>query len=272
MKRSVTILFVLMLLSSLPSGVSAQSASDQRIAVPLTDPSRPVRLEVDLFSGQIEIEGYDGREVVIVARNETATQVEPGDTGGMKRIPNTALGLTVEEQQNAVRVSGDWRNRTVSVLIRVPTRTSASVTSVTGGNIVVRGLTGELELQNTNGGIEATGIRGSAVAHSTNGSVEVSFVEVTPDKPMSFSTLNGNVDVSFPAGTKADLRIEPGRGEILTDFDFELVPTAPTVEQSERGGGYRVDVGQDVRARIGGGGPTYHFKTFNGTIYVRKSR
>lgn len=271
MRRSLTIPLASMFALGLASAAAAQTSSDQRIVVPLTDPSRPVRLAVDVFSGQIEVEGHDGREVVILARNETASIRREG-SGGMKRIPNSALGLTIEEHQNEVLVSGDSTGQSIVVRIQVPVRTSASISSVNGGDIVVRGLTGELELDNTNGGIKATGIRGSVVAHSTNGSVEVSFVEITPDKPMSFSTLNGNVDVSFPEGLKAELRIEPGRGDILTDFDFEVLPSAPTVERSERGGSYRVDVGQDVRAKIGGGGPTYHFQTFNGSIYIRKSR
>jgi len=270
MKHRVMTLCILIVVLMSGAGVAAES-SDQRIAVPLTDPGRPVQLDVDFFAGEIQVSGYEGREVVIVARNRTA-QVESETPSGMKRIPNTALGLSVEERQNRVSVSGDWQNFTVEVQIQVPFRTSASITTVNGGNIIVHGLQGELELDNTNGGIEATGIKGSVVAHTTNGSVSVEFVEITPDKPMSFTTLNGNVDVSFPPNLRAELRIEPGRGDILTDFDFELMPTSPKVERSEGAGGYRVDVGQDVRAKVGGGGPIFHFKTFNGGIYIRKSR
>ena len=270
MRRSTIALLALILSLAPAVGQAAPPAQEQRIVVPLSDPSRPVRLDVNLFSASIEVEGYDGREVVIVAKNETK-EIEP-TTGGMKRIPNTALGLTVEEHQNEVEVSGDWRNQSVLVRIQVPTRTSASISSVNAGDIVVRRLSGEIELQNTNGGIEATDIRGSVVAQTTNGGVRVTFAEIDAGKPMSFTTLNGDVDVTFPPGLKADLSIEPGRGDILTDFDFELLPTAPQVERSESGGGFRVDVGQDVRAKVGGGGPTFHFKTFNGSIYIRKSR
>jgi len=276
MKHCGTIVCLLIFALFSGAAVAAAASNDQRIVVPLTDPSRPVVLSVDFMAGQIEVTGYDGRDVVIVARNSTS-QVEEGDgdggegTRGMKRIPNTALGLEVEEQQNHVSVSGAWQNYTVEVQIQVPFRTSASIHTVNGGDIVVRGLQGELELDNTNGGIAATNIKGSVVAHTTNGSVSVTFDEITPDKPMSFTSFNGNVDISFPPGLKADLRIEPGRGDILTDFDFELIPTAPKIERNERKGGSRIEIGQDVQAKIGGGGPTFHFKTFNGGIYIRKS-
>jgi hypothetical protein len=263
---------LLLLFVGLVPGVGlAAPAGDQRIVVPLTDPSRPVQLEVSLQAGGVEVTGYDGREVVVVARNRTERVEREGSSGGMKRIPNTALGLSVEEQRNQVSVSGAWHNYSADVLIQVPFRTSATIRTVQRGEIVVRGLQGELELQNTNGGIEATGIKGSVVANTTNGGVVVVFDEIAPDKPMSFTTLNGNVDVTFPPGLRAELRIEPGRGEILTDFDFEVIPTTPKVERSEGEGSFRVEVGQDVRAKIGGGGPVIQMKTFNGGIFIRKS-
>ena len=269
-RRSIVSLLILGFAVSGP--VFPAATGDQRIVVPLSDPSRPVQLEVDFMAGRIEVTGYDGREVVVVARNNTREVDRDGGSGGMKRIPNTALGLSAEEQKNHVSISGTSPNYTVDVQIQVPFRTSGTIRTTNGGDIVVRGLQGDLELHNTNGGIEASDIKGSVIADTTNGSVVVGFAQITPDKPMSFTTLNGNVDVSFPAGFKADLRIEPGRGEILTDFDFEVVPTTPKVERNAGEGGFRVDVGQDVRAKIGGGGPVVQLKTFNGRIFIRKSR
>ena len=155
--------------------------------------------------------------------------------------------------------------------IQVPAATSAQLTTINGGELVVRGLTGEMELANTNGGIEATGIRGSVVANTTNGEVRVTFVEIDTDKAMSFTTLNGDVDISFPPGLKADLRIDAGRGDIFTDFDFEVQASSPTIDRGERGGGYRIELSSEVHATVGGGGPVFHFKTFNGDVYVRKT-
>ena len=269
-RRSILSLLIVGLAVSGP--IFSAAPGDQRIVVPLTEPGRPVLLDVEFMAGRIEVTGYDGREVVVVARNDTREVDRTGGSGGMKRIPNTALGLSIEEQKNHVSIAGTSPNFTVDVEIQVPFRTSGTIRTTNRGDIVVRGLQGELELHNTNGGIEASGIKGSVIADTTNGSVVVGLDQITPDKPMSFTTLNGNVDVSFPPGFRADLRIEPGRGDILTDFDFEVVPTTPRVERREGEGGFRVDVGQDVRAKIGGGGPIVQLKTFNGRIFIRKSR
>jgi hypothetical protein len=44
------------------------------------------------------------------------------------------------------------------------------------------------------------------------------------------------------------------------------------VSRGERGDSYRVEVQRDVHAKVGGGGPAFHFKTFNGDILIRKNR
>jgi hypothetical protein len=88
---------------------------------------------------------------------------------------------------------------------------------------------------------------------------------------MSFSTFNGDVDVTFPARLAAMLHINSGRGDVLTDFDVEVQPVQPSVV--ERGGDgerYRVRVERETRVAVGGGGPDMHFKTFNGDVTIRK--
>ena len=67
----------------------AAAQSDQRVAVPLSDPSRPARLEISIFSGDIEIEGYDGNEVIVVADAPIA------------REATASLGTVVENEQVA---------------------------------------------------------------------------------------------------------------------------------------------------------------------------
>ena len=135
---------------------------------------------------------------------------------------------------------------------------------------LVRVNAGELELGNTNGAIEALDIKGSVVAHTTNGDVRVTFDRITPDKAMSFVTFHGDVDITFPAGFRADLRIAASRGDIFTDFEFESTPSDPAVKATREGGRLRVVMTDEVRATIGGGGPDMHFKTWSGDVLIRK--
>lgn len=271
MRKLTIVTLAILLLAALTPGPAAQDETGiQRLTVPLTNPGRPVTLTVSLISGGISVEGYDGSEIEI-----EMSAGPPPDNGrrskGMRRIPNASLGLTVEEEDNLVRISSDVSARSQQLRLKVPRRTSMELRTVNRGDISVGEIEGELDLQNTNGAITATGIRGWVVAHTTNGDVRVTFDRIQADKPMSFVTFNGDVDITFPGGLKADLRLKTDRGEIFTDFEFRLQEDGPQVRQEREGGRYRVRLDQEVRATIGGGGQEIYFKTWQGSIYVRKS-
>jgi hypothetical protein len=94
-------------------------------------------------------------------------------------------------------------------------------------------------------------------------------------KPMSFSSLNGNLDITLPASIKCNVRLESAMGEIYSDFDVEMLPSSAqqTVEDERaKGGKYRVKVEKAMVGRINGGGSEVSFKTFNGDIHIRKAR
>lgn len=248
----------------------AQDGESQRIVVPLSNPGQPATLSVGMMTGSITVTAYEGSEIIVVATMETEDdEAEPKD--GMMRIPNTSIGLTIEESGNEVSVNADWSANATRVEIRVPTRTSVHLSTVNGGDIEVEGVSGVHELTNTNGGITAIGISGTVVASTTNGPVKVSFVSIDADVPMSFSTFNGEVDLTLPANTRADLHLNSGRGDIYTDFEVALAPQQAKVSRDERGGKYRVRVEQEVVGSINGGGPEFRMKTYNGDIYVRRA-
>ena len=75
--------------------------------------------------------------------------------------------------------------------IQVPTQTSLKLETLNGGAIVVENISGEIDAQNMNGAVTITNVSGSVLANSMNGKVNVSLNKVTPNKTMSFSTMNG---------------------------------------------------------------------------------
>jgi len=247
---------------------AAQSGIDE-INVPLSAPGQPVVLDVQLLNGSISVQGHEGNELVVDIEPEVSREKEER-ADGMKRIPNTGLGLTIEEESNVVEIRGDWSSRVRGIRIRVPRKTSMRLSTTNNGHISVDGVVGEHELNNTNGRIEATNVSGSVIAQTVNGHVIVTFDAIDADTPMSFVTLNGNVDVTFPAGTTADLVMNAGQGEIYTDFDVEVIPQELSVTERGEGGRYRLRVEREVRGSIGGGGPEMRFKTLHGNLYVRK--
>lgn len=248
-------------------------AGAQKISVPLTDPGRPAVLKVSTINGSLTVEGYAGREVSIetAGRGEDAEGKPRRGADGMRRIPNLGQGLTVDEENNVVRVEARSPSQGGDLRIQVPFHCSLHLSAVNGGEIRVRGVEGEIELSHVNGGIEARDVAGSVVAHTTNGNVKVVLRRVVADQPMAFSTLNGDVDVTFPAGLKANVRVRSDRGEIYSDFPIAAQGHAVAKETHQEGKRH-IEVEREMQGAIGGGGPEILFKTFNGDIFIRRAR
>ncbi len=272
--RLYLFLFAAALCLGAPS-LRAQAPSDNRIAVPLSDPARPANVRAHLLNGSLTVKGADVKEVIVEARShQEEERRSDGRAQGMKRIPMTSTGLNIEAENNQVRISADSTQRTVDLIITVPVHTSLSLHTVNDGNISVNGVDGEFDINNVNGEVDMKNIGGSVVAHALNGHVVVAFNRIDPQKPMAFSSLNGDIDVTFPADLKANVSMRTDNGEVFSDFDVKLAANAPqqTVEDDRgKGGRYRVKVDKSVRGTINGGGQDIQFKNFNGNIYIRKA-
>ena len=254
------------------SGLAA-AQDDGGLVVPLSEPARPGRLEIQLFSGDISVEGYDGKEIVIVADApiREGDKPEPPRADGLRRIQSSTVGLTVEENANVVSVRMDFSPKNADLQIRVPRRTSVKASLVNGGDVEIDSVTGDHELSNVNGDVIATNIAGSAVINATNGDVRATLTSVEAMKPMSFTSFNGDVDVTLPANLAANLIVGSQQGDVYTDFDV-VAQTNPQNVQQRVGprGGREVRVSHQTRYAIGGGGPDITLQTFNGDVMIRK--
>ena len=255
----------------------AQQAAPDKVTVTLSDPARPALVKVSLMNGGITVRGHEGRDVVITTRqredDERDSEV-PARAQGMKRIGGSGPGIEVVESSNVVEIESNSFNRPVDLDIQVPRRTSLNLSTVNDGDVRVENVQGEIEVKDLNGEVTLTGIAGSAVVHALNGEIKVVFSEVSPDKPMSFSSMNGDIDVTFPAGFKANLVMQSQNGEVFTDFDvkMETRTSAPAVEDARsKGGKFKVKVDKAVYGTVNGGGAEVRFKNFNGDIYIRRA-
>jgi hypothetical protein len=256
------------------------SATPERTTVPLTDPARPVRLEAHTINGSITVTGYDGRDVVVEARPATREDGREGEAKGagrypgMKLVPTRSTGLSIEERDNRVTVNTESWRTPLDLAIQVPRHASLELGCVNDCDIVVEKVEGEVEAQNVNGAITLDGISGSAVANTTNGAVKVAFERVEPGRAMSFVTLNGNVELTLPAATKANLSLGiDHQGDVYSDFEIAAAQAAPP-QTGKRGsdGRFVLEIERALRGTINGGGPELTLRTFNGDIVLRKAK
>ncbi len=265
---------VLALLAAGALGVYAQNNTESgsdHVTVPLSDPAQPATLRASLVNGGITVKGYDGKDIVVEARVRGGAPAR--SEGNMKRIPISATGLTVEEENNHVRVGSDSVGRAIDLTISVPRQTSLTLRTVNDGDIVVSDVRGDLEVDDVNGAVTLNHVSGSVIAHALNEGIKATFDHVA-QKPMAFSSLNGKIDVTFPADLHANLSLRSDRGDVFSDFDVQMQAstTQPMIEDSRgKGGKYKVKMDKTIHGTIGGGGPEIQFTNFDGEIYIRKA-
>jgi len=277
---SISARFVLAAIAALTLAAGTQRAFAQgqtqaggdRIPVTLSDPSRPARVKVSMVNGGITVKAYEGKEVVVEAR--VRNRENSRNEGGPKRLTISSTGLSVEEENNEVNINTESYMHAIDVTVSVPAHTSLKLRAVNDGDILVTGVDGELDVDDINGAVTLNNVSGSVVAHALNGHVYATLTRVEPQKAMAFSSLNGDIDVTFPADLKANVSIRSDRGDVFSDFDVQLkaASSQPVVEDSRaKGGKYRVKIDKTVRGTINGGGPEIQFTNFQGQIYIRKA-
>jgi DUF4097 and DUF4098 domain-containing protein YvlB len=275
MKRTLALTAFLLAASAF---LSAQEAD--RVVVPARNSTRPRVVHASVMNGSITVKTYDGKEVIVEAnassgsaRERGRRQDNPPSADGLKRLdlPGRS-GLEVEEDDNVITVHTRLMSG-ANLTITVPVDTSLNLKGTNGGQITVDGVNGEIDVNNLNGGITLTNVSGSVIAHSLNGAVKVSMSRVDPGKQLSFSTLNGSIDVALPADLKANLKLKADNGDIFTDFDvkFDANSAKPLAEDNaSKNGRFRVRFDRTILGTINGGGPEVSFQTFNGRISIRK--
>ena len=267
MKRTA---FVTASVSMLLTVAFIQAQSDtNRLTVPFSDPSRPGTVNVSLFQGGITVRASTGRDVIVTSEDGRVSNSRDQPSGkgtGLRRLSQPA-GLSVTEENNVMTISRFRLSGGSDVELQVPARTNLKLSTVNGDQILVERIEGDIEVTAVNGSIMLTDVSGAAVVHSTNGEVKVTLRQVTPQKPMSFTSFNGDVDVTLPPNTKANLKMRTDHGEVLTDFDVTVLPSAPAVAERRNGKFvYRND--RFAAVRVGRGGPQITFEGVNGDVHV----
>lgn len=249
--------------------------AQEQLVVPLSDPGKSYKLNVGLIDGSITVTGYDGKTIMVegqIDEKRKEREKEKEKVSGMRRLNSNGMDISADEKNNQVNVHSSM-GKSVNLTIKVPKSAGTfKISTVNGGDIIGSNLVGELEVSNVNGSIKLTDISGSVVATTVNGPVIVSFRSIDPKAAMAFSTLNGKIDVTFPAGLKANVKLKSDRSDIFTDFDVVTDQHKPNVTRSNKDGMYSLKIDDWVYGKIAGGGPEIMMKTTFGSIYIRKAK
>ena len=251
------------------------------------DPGKPGELIVDNVFGPITVEGYAGRDIVLEARKIVYAR-DAARAGKAEE----EVKLDISEKDNIVEayVDGPFREdeeerrgRGIHMrrdpgyrvyfgfTLKVPFKTDLVLSTVTDGDVEVRGVEGKFDVRDVNGKVRLVDVGGSGDAKTVNGGVTVVFRR-HPDGTCLFETVNGDVEVDFPGEPSADFRVKTMHGEVYSDFDVTYLPKAPPVreERREQGGKYVYRSDGSYGVRTGKGGPEIKLHTLTGDILIAK--
>jgi hypothetical protein len=284
----------------------AQESPVDRAEVPLTDPSKPAFVKARVNHGEITVTGYNGKTIMVEAKVDTDHQkskylervkeveadyqkskylekvkeklkeIKKGKskiTEGMHVIKNNSTGLSIEEENNVVDIRVSSFSKKVDVNIKVPYKSSLKLKGYTAGNIKVDNVDGELEVAHYNGPITLKNVSGTVVANTYSGDLTISFNRVNLNKPMSFTTYHGDIDVTFPKNAKFNLKMKSNQGQIYSDFKLEMRSiSSPEKKPGRKDGKYVIKFDKSIYGLLNGGGEEIQFKTYHGDIFIRAKK
>lgn len=185
-----------------------------------SDPAKPGTFKMSLAWADVKITGTDGDEVVVNSSIQEKKEKEQVDKDGFRRLDDDVT-FELKEKNNVISlsVSSDqhWFSHGTEFVIQVPRNTNLVIRTQLGGEIAVANVDGDIDVNSMNGEVTLTDIGSSAVVSTMNGEVKANFRQA-PTKPVSITSMNGEIDLRLPADTKANLRMRTHNGSIRTNF------------------------------------------------------
>ena len=144
------------------------------------------------------------------------------------------------------------------------------------GDVHINDFSGTVEVNTVKGSIDAENIRGEVFASSVEGDIRVVFNKLKKDRALYFSTVNGDIDLTFPEDTKANIMAKTMEGNVYSGFDGDVVLGKETEDDTAtpdaQNNFSKIFQSNYVTTRINGGGQDMYLNTINGNVYIRKGK
>ncbi|MEQ8907065.1 MULTISPECIES: DUF4097 family beta strand repeat-containing protein [Ekhidna] len=223
-------------------------------------------VDINNLFADIEIEGTSGSEIKIEVSNydglpEKAAGLKPLSATGPE---NTGIGLSIKQEGNRISISGAHReadDAEYKMYLPKSLMLKIDYNSWQAGDVVVRGMAGEIEAKSQVGDLEFINVTGPIVAHTLSSDLDVSFASLSSKTPTSLSSTSGDIDVTLPASVKGTFKMSTISGGVYTGVEFDF---------GEESNIRRVG-GQNATGKLNGGGVEVTLKTISGDIYIRKA-
>ncbi len=184
-------------------------------------------------------------EAVEHADGVTICAVYPSRDAAKPNVCAPGEGGRMNVQNNDVKVD---------FVVRVPAGVRFTGRNV-NGSVEAVGLAADVDASSVNGNVKIT-TTGLARATTVNGSINATMGNASWSDKLMFTTVNGKIDLTFPASLSTEVDFSTVNGEIMSDFQLTV-----TGRVSKR----------QVNGTIGGGGRELHLRTVNGDVLLRRA-
>ena len=215
----------LVLIAAVTFGGLSARAEEATQVIKFSDPSKPGTVKISLGRGELQIEGADTAEVTVKS-DATAVASKPRKDG--MRVLTATSSFSLKENANVVSLdaSMEFGGRGNSDFrLTVPRNTTVVVQNGWGGDIRCSGINGDIEINSMHGEIQLDDIAGGVVVGTMNGQIHATIRELNEGRPLSFTSMNGEVLLRVPEQAKANVRLRTQNGSVLTDFDESALVT-----------------------------------------------
>lgn len=242
-------------------------------------------VEIRNYSGNVTVkEGKSNKvefEVVITVIAESQSQLEKGmnelNVVDFIKRDRIKVGMKAPFLRDWW-VDGDWTEMnqtrwprydyTYDFTVLMPKGLSVEASTVNQGDVLIEGITGDVEVNNINGDVDVLGATNVIDAGSINGHIYITF-EKNPTRDSQFKTINGDIKLTLDKGLDTRVFFESMNGEMYSSFDFEYLDPAVEIVKSSNSERVKYKINEKTGIQIGSGGPELIIKTLNGNMYLK---
>lgn len=231
--RLFSSLLIAALFAALFLGAARADDEPETATIRFSDPAKPGTLKLAVSNGSLRIRGAEAAEITI------RTDLKPDKPAQRKdglRVLTSSSSYSLSEKDNVVTLSyGDaWpTGGSGDFDITVPRSTNIVVSNALGGDIEVGDVAGTIEIKSLNGEVKLDRVVNSALVETMNGEIHADVQAMSDGKPVSFTSMNGEVKLTLNPTIKANVRLRTHNGSILTDFDDKQLVTKTAALKAE---------------------------------------
>jgi DUF4097 and DUF4098 domain-containing protein YvlB len=204
-----------------------------------------------LRNGGISVTGSSGSQITVKTRVRVTgrTQAEAKSIAGQIRTVIRGNDVYVDGPRD-----NDDNHWNAELIATVPQRSDLRV-GTRNGPVMVKSVTGTLDLQTSNGPLSLIDLAGNVHARTSNGPLSISLTgSKWEGAGLEARTTNGPLTINIPEGYNAHLESGTTNGPVSLGFPITVVGR----------------ITRDISTDLGSGGATIRATTTNGPLTIRR--